>query len=165
MLVPLNFKQINTKIKFPVHELLSEDIYSSDGILFVNGKVLDDRNQTGNSLGERRLKTSHEKAKISKSHTSFIDLVKTSHSIFIDSNGVPFRYERTVSSSIENRRIKNKISKGTHTIIYVDKVNSLFHLSSYPKAEEWAQILYLDKFPWLLYSISETKLKEFRKRI
>lgn len=165
MLVPLNFKQINTAIKFPVHELPSEDIYSSDGLLFINGKVLDDRNQVGNTLGERRLKTSHEKARISKSHTTFVDLIKTPHSFFIDSKGVPFRYERTTLCPIVSRRIKKKLSRGTHTLIFVDKINNLFHLSSYPRAEEWAQVLYLDKFPWLLYSISETELKDFRKRI
>ena len=165
MLVPLNFKQINRTVKFPVYEIPSEDLYSSDGLLFVNGKVLDDRNQAGKTLGERRLKTSQVKAPLVKSYPSFIDLVKSTHTLFIDSRGVPFRYERSKACTVESRKIKKKISRGTYTILYADKVNNLFSMSRYPKAEEWAQILYLDKMPWLLYGVSEIELKSFRKTI
>lgn len=165
MLVPLNFKQINRAVKFPVYEIPSEDLYSSDGLLFINGKVLDDKNQSGKTLGERRLKTSQLKAPLVKSYHSFIDLVKSTHSLFIDSRGVPFRYERGKVCTVESRKIKKKMSRNTYTVIYVEKVNSLFSMSRYPAAEEWAQILYLDKMPWLLYGVSEMELKSFRKTI
>ncbi len=165
MLVPLNFKQINRAVKFPVYEIPSEDLYSSDGLLFINGKVLDDKNQSGKTLGERRLKTSQVKAPLVKSYHSFIDLVKSTHSLFIDSRGVPFRYERGKVCAVESRKIKKKMSRNTYTVLYVEKVNSLFSMSRYPAAEEWAQILYLDKMPWLLYGVSEIELKSFRKTI
>jgi hypothetical protein len=165
MLVPLNFRQINRTIKFPIYELPSEDIYSSDGLLFLNGKVLDDRNQPGKTLGERRLLTPHQKALLSKSYPTFIDLVQSRHALFIDSSGVPFRYDRNKMCTVESRRIKKKVSKGTYTLLYVDKVNNLYYMSRYPAAEEWAQILYLDQRPWLLYSVSEAELKTFRRVI
>ena len=165
MLVPLNFKQINRAVKFPVYEIPSEDLYSSDGLLFLNGKVLDDKNQSGKTLGERRLKTSHTKAPLIKSYHSFIDLVKSTHTLFIDSRGVPFRYERTKACTVESCKIKKKISRQSYTVLYVEKVNNLFSMSRYPAAEEWAQVLYLDKMPWLLYGVSEIQLKSFRKTI
>lgn len=163
MLVPLNFKQVNRSIKFPVYEIPSEDVYSSDGLLFINGKVLDDRNQSGKTLGERRLATQHQKALLTKAYPSFIDLVKSRHALFIDSAGVPFRYDRNKICTVESRKIKKKVSRGTYTIIYVDKVNNLYHMSRYPAAEDWAQVLYLDQKPWLLYGVSEIELKTFRK--
>jgi hypothetical protein len=165
MLVPLNFRQINRAIKFPIYELPSEDIYSSDGLLFLNGKVLDDRNQLGKTLGQRRLLTPHQKTLLSKSYQTFIDLVQSRHALFIDSSGVPFRYDRNKMCTVESRRIKKKVSKGTYTLLYVDKVNNLYYVSRYPAAEEWAQILYLDQRPWLLYSVSEAELKTFRRVI
>ena len=165
MLVPLNFRQINRAIKFPIYELPSEDIYSSDGLLFLNGKVLDDRNQSGKTLGERRLLTPHQKALLSKSHPTFIDLVQSRHALFIDSSGVPFRYDRNKMCTVESRKIKKKVSRGTYTVIYVDKVNNIYSMSRYPAAEEWAQVLYLDKRPWLLYGVSESELKTFRRVI
>lgn len=165
MLVPLNYKQINRAIQFPVYELSSEEVYSSDGLLFLNGKVLDDRNQSGKTLGERRLQTPHQKALLNRSYPTFIDLVKCTHQFFIDSKGVPFRYDRNKMCTVESRKIKKKVSRGTYSVIYVDKITNLYTLSRYPVAEEYAQILYLDKLPWLLYGVSEIELKTFRKVI
>lgn len=165
MLVPLTYKQIKRTIKFPVYEIPSEDLYKEDGLLFFNGKVLDDRNQSGKTLGERRLKTPHPKAPLTKAYPEFLDLIKSVHSLFIDSKGVPFRYERTKMCTVESKRIRKKISRETYSIISVEGVNSLYSLSRYPRAEEYAQILMLEKLPWLLYGISEKELKTFRKKI
>lgn len=165
MLVPLNYKQINRAIKFPIYELSSEEVYSSDGLLFLNGKVLDDKNQKGKTLGERRLQTSHQKATLNRAYPTFIDVVKSTHALFIDSKGVPFRYDRNKMCTVESRKINKKISRGTYTLLYVDKITNLYYMSRYPAAEEYAQILYLDKLPWLLYGVSEIELKSFRKVI
>lgn len=165
MLVTLNFKQINKAIKFPVYEIPSEDIYSEDGLLFLNGKVLDDRNQSGATLGERRLKTPHTKAKLIRAYPNFIDMLKSNQMLYIDSKGMPFRYERTKSCEIISKRITKKISQDTHSIIRVEGVNNLFVVSRYPQAEQYAQIIYFDKMPWRLYGMSEKKLETFRKKL
>lgn len=165
MLVPLNFKQIARSIRFPVYELPSEDVYSSDGILFFNEKVLDDRNQPGKSLGERRLTTPHQKQKLVNFFPSFLDMVKGDRSLFIDSNGSPFRYEKTKFCRVEARKINKKISRETYSIIYVDGVTNLYKVDRYPKAEDWALILMLDNMPWLLYGLSENQIDNFRKKI
>ena len=42
---------------YPVYVLNSDNIWEQDGIVFIEDQVLDDLNQTGDTIGQRRLKT------------------------------------------------------------------------------------------------------------
>ena len=55
----IGFRSI-PKITFPVFLLDSENWEEYDGILFLDNKVLDDRNQEGKTLGARRMQTPHK---------------------------------------------------------------------------------------------------------
>lgn len=55
----LSFKDIS-RIKFPVYVLPSSNWQETDGLLFLDGKILDDRNMSGATLGIRRLQTPHK---------------------------------------------------------------------------------------------------------
>ena len=165
MLVDLNYKQIKKGILFPVYGLPSEEIYSKDGLLLYNNKVVDDRNQKGKTLGIRRLQTPHQKYRIEKIYPEFLDIVRTINKLFIDSNGVTFRYQKTRMCDIVSKRIKKKMSRETYTLLSIEGVNSLYKYSIYPYGSNWAQILYLENLPWLLYSLSENELKTFKKKI
>ena len=46
------------KIEFPIYVIGTEEIEERDGVLFADGKVVDDTNMTGSTLGVRRLQTS-----------------------------------------------------------------------------------------------------------
>ena len=47
------------KVKFPVFLLYSGEWERADGLLFVEGKVVDDTNMIGSTMGIRRLQTSY----------------------------------------------------------------------------------------------------------
>ena len=48
---------LDLKIKFPVWVINSDNVWEQDGIIFIDDKVLDDRNQKGDTIGKRRLQT------------------------------------------------------------------------------------------------------------
>ena len=55
--VSLQSYMLDLKIKFPIWVINSDNIWEQDGILFIDEKVLDDRNQKGDTIGKRRLQT------------------------------------------------------------------------------------------------------------
>ena len=55
----IQYKSLN-KIKFPVYVLPSGNWDRQDGLLFLDGKIVDDRNMSGDTLGVRRLQTPHK---------------------------------------------------------------------------------------------------------
>ena len=44
-------------IRFPLYVVHSDEVIRRDGVLWIEGAVLDDSNVEGNSIGERRLRT------------------------------------------------------------------------------------------------------------
>ena len=55
--VSLKRCMLDLKIKFPIWVINSDNIWEQDGIVFIDEKVLDDRNQKGDTIGKRRLQT------------------------------------------------------------------------------------------------------------
>jgi len=165
MFPEFDYLQVHRRVRFPVYILSSENVYFEDGLLFLNGKVLDDTNQAGNSLGTRRLQTPHLTANIGKAILSFIGLINCKSTKFIDSKGFCFSYIKTKICNVESRKITRKISKGTHTVILAKGINCSFSMDYYPHAEEWAQILMLDGLPWKLLSVSEKEAATFKRKI
>lgn len=160
-----DYLQICRRIRFPIYILSSDNVYFEDGLLFLNGKVVDDTNQSGNSLGARRLQTSHRTANIGKAILNFIGLINCKATKFIDSKGFCFSYVKTKLCNVESRKIIRKISKGTHTVILAKGINCTFSMDYYPHAEEWAQILMLNELPWKLLSVSEKEAAIFKRKI
>ena len=92
-------------INFPVFNLPNGNWQLLDGLLFLDGLVLDDKNMPGDSLGKRRLQTPHENIfTLKKSLNSHIGLIKSRDKHFIDSTGAPFIYEKT------KKYLENQIS-------------------------------------------------------
>lgn len=165
MVVSLTYKQILRSVLFPVYRLQSEDFYYRDGLLLLDELVIDDRNQPGKTLGMRRLQTPHPLKKISKIYPEFIDIVKDHPKYMIDSNGKIFSYEKTEYHPVKCVKIKKKEIKETHTRLWLEKVNFAFIVDSPPYGKEWAQVLYLENRPWLLYDLLEEKQKEVKRKI
>ena len=46
------------EIEFPIYVIGTEEIEETDGVLFADNRVVDDRNMSGDTLGARRLQTS-----------------------------------------------------------------------------------------------------------
>ena len=45
------------EVRFPVYVVHSEEAIIRDGLLWIDGAVVDDKNVEGETLGERRLRT------------------------------------------------------------------------------------------------------------
>jgi len=165
MVISLTFKEILRRIKFPVYALPSEDFYLRDGLLLLDELVVDDKNQSGDTIGKRRLQTPHKLKKLSKTYETFLDLIKENPPYLIDNEGNPFSYEKTKFATLISRKIKKKELKDTHTIVWVSEVNFPFAISRPPLGKEWAQILYIDEHPWLLYSFSENREPNAKRKI
>ena len=44
-------------IKFPIYVIGTEDIETVDNVVFADGRVVDDKNMSGKTIGKRRLET------------------------------------------------------------------------------------------------------------
>ena len=84
MIISLTYKQILKTVKFPVYVLPSEEFYLRDGLLILNEQVVDDRNQSGDTLGKRRLQTPHKVKTLNKTYETFLDIVKETRATEIE---------------------------------------------------------------------------------
>jgi len=165
MVISLTYKQILKTVKFPVYVLPSEEFYLRDGLLMLNEQVVDDRNQSGDTLGKRRLQTPHKVKTLNKTYETFLDIVKENPPYLIDDSGVPFSYEKTKFQKIKSLKIKKTEAKQTHTRLWLHGVNFCFIIKEPPTGKNWAQVLYLKSWPWLLYSFSEERQKDAKRKI
>ena len=102
----IGFRSI-PKITFPVFLLDSENWEEYDGLLFLDNKVLDDRNQSGKTLGARRMQTPHRNLHMLKHMVEYPNgLLKQRTKYFIDNSGRPFIYEKTTMLPLKYLKIK-----------------------------------------------------------
>ena len=91
----IQYKSIN-KVRFPVYSMPSSNWNRQDGLLFLDGQIVDDRNMSGDSLGIRRLQTPHKNLfPLRYQIDNFRGLLKANKNTFIDTHGIPFIYEKT----------------------------------------------------------------------
>ena len=162
----IGFRQI-PKLVFPVFLLDSENWEESDGLLFLNNKVLDDTNQSGKTLGARSVQTPHRNLHILKYMiTSPNGLLKQKTKYFIDNSGRPFIYEKTTMLPLKYLKISKVELKDSATLIRVKGHNSPFTVPRPPEVGyTWAGVLHVQGLPWMLYEYSETKLKDTRRKV
>lgn len=161
------FKDIKT-IRFPVYPLPSVDWYTQDGVLFIDdGKVLDDKNMPGDSLGIRRLQCGRtDLCRLKKAFTDFQSMLKSKHKIFIDSNGSPFVYRRTINSPLVHHTVDRVEPKGDHSIVWLKNINHPITIPRPPYGDaRYARILYYNGFPWLIYDFTMERGKDSYRRV
>jgi len=163
--VVITYKKLKN-IQFPVYLLPHEDWSFSDGLMFMEGKVVDDRNQEDNSLGKRRLFTPHELFPLSRSVDSMQGLLKQTEKTFIDTSGRPFIYEKTKRCDLKYYKIKKKELRDTYTLLWLEGVNSPFTVPRPPEADMlYAGVLLLHGLPWILYEYSEQAKKTTWRKV
>ena len=162
----IGFRQIPS-ITFPVFLLPSGNWEEYDGLLFLDNNVLDDRNQTGETLGARRMQTPHRNLHFLKHMVSHPNgLVKQRTKYFIDNSGKPFIYEKTTMLPLKYLKISKVELKDSATLIRVKGFNAPFTVPRPPEVGyTWAGILHIKGLPWMLYEHSETKLKDTRRKV
>lgn len=162
----ITYKDIQ-KITFPVFLLGSSDWYYKDGLLFCDGLIVDDTNQTGKTLGSRRAQTPHKDLySLRRMVSSHNGILKQKQKNFIDSLGKPFYYEKTRFTSLRYLKIKRVERKGIASLVWVKGCNSPFTVPRPPSdGYNWAGILHIHEYPWILYEYSQTKLKDTKKKV
>lgn len=161
----ITYKQIH-KIEFPVYMLPSDDWYMSDRILFFEGFVLDDKNVSGESLGQRRLKTEFNLYPLRRAVFDIIGILKQGTAHFIDNKGRVFTYQKTKTVSLKYRKIKKIDRKIKASVLYVHGEKTKFKLIRPPEAGMiWAGILYISGSPWKVYEFSETQKSDTWRKI
>jgi hypothetical protein len=155
------------KIRFPVYELSSGNWEKLDGLLFLDGKIVDDKNMTGDTLGIRRIQTPHTNLfKLKNQIDTVRGILKSNNKYFIDSYGMPFIYEKTEFCKLKYYRIKDIKPKDTCSLLKLDGVKNLFVIPRPPPTDtQYAGVLHNGARPWLLYDYSETKLKDTRRKV
>ena len=97
---------LDLKIKFPVWVINSDNIWEQDGIIFIDDKVLDDRNQKGDTIGKRRLQTPLKNLfNLKFQIDDYIGLIKHRGKNYVDSVGKHIYYEKTEYTPLKCHKI------------------------------------------------------------
>jgi hypothetical protein len=166
-LVVISYKNIKN-IRFPVYVLPSKNWSTQDGLVYIDNYIVDDKNVKGESLGLRRLKTPFHKKllPLKRAVTTVTGLLKQTSDTFIDSNGATFIYEKTKFVPVRYLKIKKVDKRIRASALTLEGVKTKFLVKRPPPAEvQWAGVIYLHGYPWVLYEYSECKKPDARRKI
>lgn len=168
MLLPLDFNNLKN-VAFPVYGLNTDEYIYRDGLL-VNEhtlKVLDDKNQSGETLGLRRLQTPHKLEKLQRSFPDFGALLfNTRRPFYIDNKGRAFEYKKTFFAKIKYLKILKVVKKDIASVIVVEGLNSPLVIERPPPlGADYAGILYLKHLPWKVLHYTENKEPDMKKKV
>jgi hypothetical protein len=154
--------------KFPLFILPKEAlIEEKDGIVFLDGLCLDDRNIKSDKLGVRRLRSSYpNKAVLNKAVHDIPSMLKSTAKRYIDSEGTVFEYQKSLLVSLRYHKILKVEDRGVTCLVWIKGINSPFPVLRPPLAYmTWAGILYNGAHPWILYEFSEERKKDTKRKI
>lgn len=155
------------RLSFPLYPLPSSNWIRADGTLFLDGLVLDDTKMPGKSLGIRRLQCGRrDLLPLKRAVVDIPMLLHCKTKIFIDSNGRPFVYEKTLSSKLVCYEIKKVEKKGSASLLWLRGINYPITIPRPPlNNPRWARLLHLGPSPWLLYDYASTHQKDTYRRV
>lgn len=162
----IQYKNVN-KLRFPVYILPSGNWDRRDGLLFLDGQIVDDRNMTGDTLGLRRLQTPHKSLySLRQQVEDFRGVIKSNEKHFIDTNGIPFIYEKTEFCKLKYYRIKSIVQKDTVSLLKLHGVKQPFVIPRPPASDmRYAGVLHYGTLPWVLYEYSEDRREDTRRKV
>ena len=162
----ITYKELRL-VTFPVYALPSGNWHGQDGLLFLDDKILDDKNMLGESLGLRRLHTPHTNLfPIKYRIKEFTGVIKSSKKHFIDSKGAVFEYEKTEFLKLSYYKIERIENLTKVSRLHLHKVKKPFIVPRPPAPEiQYGGVLHAGVRPWLLYDYAETKLKDTRRKV
>lgn len=155
------------EIKFPIFAIRSESIKTIDGVVFADGKVLDNKNINRDTLGGRRLLNPLKNLyPLRRVYWDIEGLLNSKKYIFIDYEGNIFNYIKNKFHPLKFHKILKVIDKQTCSVLVLEGVQIKFTVKRPPPdGFEWAGIIYNHKDPWLLYCYSENFKKESRRKV
>lgn len=162
----ITYRKIS-KVKFPVYILDSSNWHEQDGLLFIDNRLLDDKNMPGDTLGKRRLQTPfRELYPLKASLGSLLGILKQTKKTFIDTEGTTFIYEKTENCSLKYYKIRKIEQKESASVLWVKGLSFPFKIPRPPMNElQWAGILHRKGIPWMLYEYSDCKKSDTRRKV
>lgn len=161
------FRDVKT-IRFPVYNIYSTDWYEQDGLLMIDGRILDDKNMPGTSLGVRRLQTGRKQdlIRLKRAHSDFLSMISSGRNRFIDSNGEPFVYVKSITAPLKYHLITKIEGKEDHSVVWCYGLPYPFSIPRPPYGDaRYAGILYYNGSPWMVYNFATTKGKDSFRRV
>ena len=159
-------KQIN-KVNFPVFVLGSDNWSIQDGLVYLDGLLLDDRNIKATTLGKRRLLTPYNNLyKLSRAVINHTGILKQTKNSFIDNKGLLFIYEKTRYLPLKYVKIVEIRKKRDASLLFIENWKAPFTVPRPPEEDmKYAGVLFLHELPWILYEYSATKLKDTKRKV
>lgn len=165
-MVPITYKNLH-KIAYPAYPIPTDNWDYVDGLLYLDGLLLDDKNQQGETLGARRMQTPFkDKFPLTKAAETSLAIIKQPGGFYIDNLGRMFKYEKTKMAKVKYYKIIKVVPKITNSILHLKGVNFPIKVKRPPPLRcTWAAVLHIDDVPWILYEYSEYKLPDTRRKI
>ena len=162
----ITFREID-KINFPVFVLGSDNWDVQDGLVYLDGLIVDDKNIKATTLGKRRLLTPYKNLyQLKRGVINHTGILKQTRNTFIDNKGLLFIYEKTKYVSLKYSKITEIRKKGKVSLLFIDKYRVPFTITRPPEEDmSYAGVLHLHEQPWLLYEYSATQLKDTKRKI
>jgi hypothetical protein len=162
----ITYKSLD-KIEFPIFKLPSDNWSVSDGLLTIDGVLIDDKNMPGHTLGMRRIQTPLTLGKLNRSINSIVGIVKNAgNTPYIDNRGRCFVYEKTTMCNIKYHKLKDVKLKGHGCSVHVFGVQAGFAVPRPPEPDvEWLGVIYFYGLPWKLYEFSIDRKKDRKVKI
>lgn len=154
------------KIEFPVYKLSSEPLLF-DNLLYLDGNIIDDLTVREVTLGHRRLLSKNKLKPLKKPLFDIVELIKYQEGTdgwYIDKFGKVFIYHKTMFSKLICHRIKKVISKETYSLLVLENINFYVPVKSFPSGS-FAHMLYYKDFPWKLYNILYSEVRDTNKKV
>lgn len=155
------------KVEFPVFPIGSSNWTFTDGLLYLDNELLDDKNMSGKTLGARRIQTPfHSLYTLKKCIETPVGILKQTKNTYIDNKGTPFIYSKTKMVPLKYYSIERVVRKETASVLWLKGISYPFAVPRPPLPEfAWAGILHLNNAPWVLYEYSENKESDTRRKV
>ena len=155
------------EVRFPVYVVHTDEVFTQDGILWCADAVVDDKNVSGDSIGQRRLRTPLKNLYDLKYQiNTFGDMIKHRGKFYVDSNGKFFAYEKSKKATLKYHKINKIESKDVMTLIWIGGIPFPFEIARPPlPTDRYAGILYINNRPSFIYEITDTKKKDTWRKI
>ena len=154
-------------VEYPAYKIDADNIELCDGLLFLDGQIVDDRNMPGKTLGLRRLQSPMKGLyELKKAVIDPVSMIRNPAGSYIDSLGRIFTYTKTRAVPLKYSIIRKVDKKETYSLVWVKGINFPYTVKRPPvPGNTWAGILYVDGHPWLLYSYATEKQKDTWRKI
>lgn len=158
-------------IKFPVYPLPKHIVpHKEGGIISVlnSNKIIDDKNISGDSLGTRRLqidkKLLYPLSRAILNISNFLLYTKI-YSLFIDSSGKLFKYEKRANVPLIYKKIINKIPYSSGTILIIEGIHCpIWYYRAIDTNKLYAALLCIEK-GYILLGVTSAPSKRTKFKV